>query len=500
MTALLTVKTLPRLGTKAASKAVRLAALCLPLLAVGCANLSASRSQFAQQTLAATQPLQAPPQWQAPLPHNGTLTDLSRWWQSMGDPLLVDLIEAGQNVSPTLASAKSRIALARAARVAAGAALLPTLDGSLAASRGATQPPAPVATTLQGGLQAAWEIDLFGGNRSANEAALARYESAQAQWHDARVSVAAEVANQYLNLRACEQQLALTRSDASSRQETARLSALTTRAGFTAPAQDALARASAAEAGSRVTQQRGQCDLDLKVLVALTALPEPELRKKLAVALVPVAQEAAKLIASIPADALMQRPDIFSAARDVLAASLDVRSTQAQAYPRLSLNGSIGALNLRAGGSSDGYTTWSIGPLALSMPLFDGGRRAANTDAAQARFEASQALYRARVLLAVREVEQALVNLQSTAARSDDTQAAAEGYRAAFDATQASFKAGLSSLPQLEDARRTALAADTVQLTLQRDRMLAWVALYRAAGGGWQASAPAAPAHAGSQQ
>ena len=500
MTALLTVKTLPGLGTKAASKAIRLVALCLPLLAGGCANLSALPDPAAQQALAAARSLSVPLQWQAPLPHNGTLSDLSRWWQSLGDPLLVELIDAAQNVSPTLASAKSRIAQARAARVAAGAALLPTLDASLTASRGATQPPAPVATTLQGGLQAAWEIDLFGGNRSANEAALARYESAQAQWHDARVSVAAEVANQYLNLRACEQQLALTRSDASSRQETARLSALTTRAGFTAPAQDALARASVAEAGNRVTQQRGQCDLDLKALVALTALPEPELRKKLAVALVPVAQEATRLIASIPADALMQRPDIFSAARDVLAAGLDVRSTQAQAYPRLSLNGSIGALNLRTGGSSDGYTTWSIGPLALAVPLFDGGRRAANTDAAQARFEESQALYRARVLLAVREVEQALVNLQSTAARSDDTQAAAEGYRAAFDATQASFKAGLSSLPQLEDARRTALAADTVQLTLQRDRMLAWVALYRAAGGGWQAPAPAAPAHACSQQ
>ena len=500
LTVKVTAKALPGLGTRPAPKAIRLVALCLPLLAVGCANLPALPNPAAQQTLAAARSLQVAPQWQAPLPHNGTLADLSRWWQSLGDPLLVELIDAAQNASPTLASAKSRIAQARAARVAAGAALLPTLDASLAASRGATQPSAPVATTLQGGLQVAWEIDLFGGNRSANEAALARYESAQAQWHDARVSVAAEVANQYLNLRACEQQFALTRADASSRQETARLSALTTRAGFTAPAQDALARASAAEAGNRVTQQRGQCDLDLKVLVALTALPEPELREKLAVALVPIAQEAAISIARIPADALMQRPDIFSATRDVLAASLDVRSTQAQAYPRLSLNGSIGALNLRTGGASDGYTTWSIGPLALSVPLFDGGRRAANTDAAAARLEEAQALYRARVLLAVREVEQALVNLQSAAARSDDTQAAAQGYRAAFEATQASYKAGLASLPQLEDARRTALAADTVQLTLQRDRMLAWVALYRAAGGGWQAPAPGTAALAGSRQ
>ena len=470
---------------------LRLAALLLPLLTAGCAT---------RQTPPEAVTAAAPAQWQTPLPHNGTLKDLSQWWQSLGDPLLVELIEAAQNVSPTLASATSRIAQARAARATAGAALLPTLDASLAASRGLTQPPLPLASTVQGGLQAAWEIDLFGGNRAATDAAQARYESAQAQWHDARVSVAAEVANQYINLRACALQLALTLTDANSRRETARLSALTTRAGFTAPAQDALARASAAEAGNRVTQQRGQCDLDLKVLVALTAASEPELRQKLATALAakaPMAinsiatnSMAAMSIASIPAQTLAQRPDVFSAGRNVAAARLDVSSNQAQAYPRLSLNGSIGALRFFGNAAGDGYTTWSIGPLALSVPLLDGGRRAANVDAARARFEEAAALYQARVRQAVREVEQALVNLQSTAARNDDTQTAALGYRAAFEAAQARFAAGLSSLPELEDARRTTLAADTVQLALQRDRELAWVALYRAAGGGWQGGCP----------
>jgi outer membrane protein TolC len=95
-------------------------------------------------------------------------------------------------------------------------------------------------------------------------------------------------------------------------------------------------------------------------------------------------------------------------------------------------------------------------------------------------------LYRARVRQAVREVEEVLVNLQSTAARSNDTQLAAEGYRAAFKATQARYDSGLASLPELEEARRTALGADIAVLSLERERQLAWVALYRAAGGGWQ--------------
>jgi len=462
--------------------------LCLALMATGCANL---------QSPPATVTLQAPPQWQMPLPHNGQLADLSQWWQRVGDPLLVQLIEAAQTVSPSVASAASRIAQARAAQVISGAALLPTLDASLSASRGVTQPGVPVATVVQGGLQAAWEIDLFGGNRASSSAAQARQDSAQALWHDARVSVAAEVANQYIGLRACEQQLALARQDATSRSETARLSALTTRAGFTAPAQDALARASAAEASNRVTQQVAQCDVLVKAMVALTALPEPDLRKnmeKQALALAERSPLATILIASIPAQALAQRPDVFSAERDVAAASFDVGASQAQRYPRLGLSGSVGAMSYSTGGVSNDFTTWSIGPLTLSLPLFDGGRRTANVDAAQARYDEAAALYRARVRLAVREVEEALVKLQSAAAQSDNTQVAAEGYRASFKAAQARYASGLGSLPELEDARRTALAADTALLALQRDRMLAWVALYRAAGGGWSPMAPTPPA------
>ena len=122
------------------------------------------------------------------------------------------------------------------------------------------------------------------------------------------------------------------------------------------------------------------------------------------------------------------------------------------------------------------------------MPIFDGGRRAANVDAAQARYDEAAALYRARVRQAVREVEEALVQLQSTAARQTDTARAVDGYRASFTATQARFDAGLASLVELEDARRTLLAAQTTATALQGERMAAWIALYRAAGGAWKQS------------
>jgi outer membrane protein, multidrug efflux system len=289
-------------------------------------------------------------------------------------------------------------------------------------------------------------------------------------------------------LRTCERLVLVAQNDTTSRAETARLSDLSAKAGFTAPGTAALARASAAEANARLTQQRAQCELDRKALVALSGLPEPDLKQKAAQVPVPWPYEATLSIASVPAEALAQRPDVFSAARDVAAASADVGQADAQRYPRLSLSGSVGALQLRSGGVSSDFTTWSIGPLALSLPLWDGGRRAANVDAARARYDEAAALYRAKVRQAVREVEEALVNLQSSADRGTDAATAATGYRDSFTATEARYKGGLASLVELEDARRTALAAETALLQLQRERIAAWIALYRSTGGGWSAT------------
>lgn len=426
-----------------------------------------------------------PTGWQAPLPHGGSVEDLARWWARVDDPLLVELIESAQAVSPGMAQARSRIAQARATQVASRAALGPSLDGQASASRGFNEQVRSTATTAQAGLQASWELDLFGGNAATKAAADERLAGAQALWHEARVSVAAEVALQVSSLRSCLQQLDVAVRDARSREETSRLSGLSERAGFTAPATAALARASAAEAAARVSQQRTQCDVDTKALVALTGWEEPRLRTRLTALPAQAAPDALFAIAALPAQVLAQRPDVYSAEREVAAASAEVGSAQAQRYPRLALSGSVGAGWVRTGGVTTDLSTWTIGPLALSVPILDGGRRAAQVDAAQARYEEAAALYRARVRQAVAEVEQALVRLQGTAERSVSARTAAEGYRASFNATEARWRGGLASLVELEDARRTALAAENALVALQHERMAAWVALYRAAGGGW---------------
>lgn len=457
---------------------MQLAVLSVAALAAGCAMPPAPLAQ---------QPL--PAQWHAPLPHNGSLGDLSRWWEQQGDPLLARLIAAAQEASPTVAAARSRIVQAESVRTATGGALLPSLDATGSIGRNSAQPPQPLGTTSQAALQTAWEIDVFGARRAARDAAAARLEGAQAGWHDARVSVAAEVANQYFGLRACRRQLAIAESDATSRNEIARLSELSAGAGFQAPATAALARATAAEGNARLVQQRGQCEIELKSLVALTAIPEPELRARFDGS--SPAPESAQAIAidRLPAAVLAQRPDLFGAGREVAAAAFEVAGAQAQRYPRLTLAGSVGIANFRGGGLNADLETWSVGPLALNLPLFDGGRRAAEVEAARARYEEAAANFRARARQAVREVEEALVNLQSTASRSADVATAAEGYRRSFNAAESRYRNGLASLIELEETRRTLLAAETAVVTLERERRAAWIALYRAAGGGWNAPA-----------
>ena len=467
---------------------IRLALAALPLALAAC---SITRPPSAVEA-------PVPAQWQTPLaaakPHAGALPVLADWWRQAGDPVLDALIAAAQAASPTVASAAARIVEARAARVQAGAAMAPTLDGTLSLSRGNSlsgtgggggSASLPTFTNAQAGLQASWELDLFGGLAAGRDAAGARLDASQAQWHDARVAVAAETANTYFAERACARQLEVAASDAASRRESARLTDLSSRAGFAAPADAALARASAADASARLTQQRTQCALMRQALVALTGWDAAVLAQRLDARPTDLALPALQAVDSVPARALAQRPDVYAAELAVAAASADTGAAQAQRYPRLSLSGNIAALHVRGGGAAETLNSWSIGPLQLTLPIFDGGTRAANAEAAQARYDEAVALYRAKVRQGVREVEEALLRLQDSDLRATDADSAVTNYQASFDAAKSRYDSGLASLFELEDARRTLFAAQTARVALQRERAEAWVALYRALGGGW---------------
>ena len=449
---------------------------------------------------------QAASRWQASMPlvpHGGSTAQLVNWWTHLGDPVFDELMQAAQNGSATLASALTRVAQARTGAARADNALSPQLNLNAQASRAVQAPKAPPATSLSAGLQASWEIDLLGGNRAALNAAQLRARGAELGWHEARVAVAAEMASSYIGYRYCEHLLALLQRDAASRNETSRLADLTAKAGFSAPATAQLARASSFDAANSVSATQAQCDAQIKTLVALSGLQETALREKLKankeVAGKLAAQSAMFSIASsvtqLPAQLLAQRPDIASAQLDVTAAALDIRSADAARYPSLSLNGSIGAGSTRQMGVTSEGLTWGIGPVALNLPLTNQAVTRSNTEAAVAAYNEAVITLQAKARQAVREVETALVDLNAAKERGTQTQAAAEGYSASLAATQSRYRAGLASLVELEDARRTALFAQQNQLSVERDRIAAWIALYRATGGGWtqESTAPAVP-------
>ncbi|MBM3366322.1 MAG: efflux transporter outer membrane subunit [Betaproteobacteria bacterium] len=447
-----------------------------------------------------------PARWFAPLPgegalaHDGQIASLADWWRQQQDPVLLVLIDAAQAASSSISAARSRIAQANAERLAAAGALRPTVDAGVSAQRRSAFPPFPGGNVYQGSVQASWEIDVFGANRMALDAAQRRAQGAEASWHEARVSVAAETANQYYAFRACRRLLVLAEADVTSRAEIARLTELAANAGFQSAANAALTRASVADGRSQVTALRAQCDVDVKALVMLTGLDERDLRTQLEGVSVALPLPAPVPLTELPAATLAQRPDVYAAAQQVAAASSEVGSAEARRYPRLSLSGSIGRNRFETADGNFNLSSWTVGPVAFSLPIFDSNRRRANVAAAAARYEEAASGYHAVVRRAVREVEESLVNLDSIAARSNDAQIAIDGYTASFDAARLRYQLGLSSLIELEEARRSKLAAETGLVTLQRERVAAWIALYRAAGGGWQspantgrASADAAP-------
>ncbi|MDE2600683.1 MAG: efflux transporter outer membrane subunit [Rhodocyclaceae bacterium] len=462
---------------------LRTLTLLFPLLLSGCALFQDHFSKTEGMTAADAK---LPTQWQAPLPHDGKVSDLRQWWTQFDDPLLNELIAAAEANSPSVATARSRLYQARATSVGAFGTLLPKLDANLSGSRGQQDIRFPAGTATSAGLAASWEIDLFGGASAASDAASLRYSGAQADWHLARVSLAADVATSYIGLRACEASLEQRQGDAGSRRETARLTGINAEAGLESPANAALARASAAQGNTVLTQQRAQCEINVKALVALTAIDEPTLRQKLGAMTSHIPEPASIAVGAVPAAALAQRPDVYSATQAVLAASADVSNLQAQRLPRISLAGNIGHSRFSSDTATIDGRVWTLGPLTVTLPLFDAGLRRANVDTGRARYDEAVINYGAKLRGAVREVEEALINLQSANDRAADAQVAVDGFAASFKGVEARQRNGLASLFELEDARRSLITARIALIEVQRDRVNAWVSLYRALGGGWK--------------
>lgn len=438
-----------------------------------------------------------PEQWHARLPHGGELSALTQWWRQFDDPLLAELVDTAQKQHPSLDAALGAVREARAALTASRSGFLPQIrgNGSMTRSSGSGDAggtdTAPF-TLYNGSLDASWELDLFGGTRRSLESSRARLQAAEADWHEARVSLAAEVADAYVERRYCERLLALYRDTLESRRATERLTALKLKAGFVAPADEAQARAGSYQSENQLIAQEGICQQNLNRLAQLTALPVAQLEARLAAATADEAARAAgsgipvpvqPAVPAVPAALLSQRPDLMSAERALAAANANIGVAVASRLPSLSLMGSIGINHLAHTGQD--VRSWSWSP-QLSLPIFEGGAGVARVETARAQYDQALARYRSRVLVAVQEVEDALTRVDAAVRRAEAARQAEANYSVLLASQENRYRLGATSLLDLEDTRRLALASREALAAVEMEISRAWIALYKAAGGGWR--------------
>lgn len=428
----------------------------------------------------------APP-WQAALAHGGKIENLTRWWERLNDPLLNELIVAAEQDSPSLDMALAKINEARANETASSGTFYPALSAGASSTRSrmAFGQQVILQTNNKLGFDASWELDLFGKNRRAREAAQARFGASEATWHDARTSLAAEVAEAYVERRGCEAGMAHAAQLQQSRAVLAELTAIKADAGLTSPLDAATAQADAAESASAYSAKQGDCARVLNRLVALSGMSAPTLQAHLEARQGQLPEPSTGEVGEVVAHVLRQRPDVAIAEFNLAAASADIGVSKAALYPSLTLTGSVADNRIRQGNQSVLVPTWSFGP-SLSIPLFSGGRAQAALDAAQARYDYALATYQQTVRQAVREVEDSLTRLNVANERAAYAAVSAQKNQQLLQAGEARHAAGLANRFMLENTRRVALQAQDTATASAKETLSAWIALYKALGGGWE--------------
>lgn len=432
-----------------------------------------------------------PTNWHAQTSTSERRADLQQWWLQFDDPLLSELILSSHDNNPTLEQADARVRQTRAAFDSSSAAFLPSisLKGSSTRSNGtgvaSTQGGDAAQTLVAGTLSSSLDLDLFGGTRRSVEGTAARVAASQQDAYESRVVLTANVADAYVARRQCEALLLLNEIDLSSRLATQNLTAKKIVAGFSAAADALRSEALVAEGRSLLRNQKGLCARYINQLVALTGIEPAALEMRLQPGMAIIPAPATTSIAPIPAAVLSQRPDIASLERKLAAASADIGVAEANRLPQLGLAGLIGINSLRIADSVIRFDTWSFYP-SLSLPVFDGGRSAAQVSSARARYDEMLAMYRQTLRLAVKEVEDALVRVDTVIQREKAAELAALRYQQYFDMKTVQYRVGATNLLDLEDARRIAVASKQSLAAVHLERAQSWIALFKSVGGGWQ--------------
>ncbi|MGE0719164.1 MAG: efflux transporter outer membrane subunit [Alphaproteobacteria bacterium] len=426
--------------------------------------------------------------WRGPAPAEG-VPPPPDWWHAFGSAELDRLSEAAQAGNLDIAAAVARIEQADAQVRAAGAPLLPALDLSINAAR-SRQGGGVVANRIGLTLSASYEIDFWGKNRAGQRAAEWTAAATRYDRETVALTVAAGVANAYLQLLAAQDRMKTAEANLGIAQRG--LDAIRARNSVgTATALDVAQQESVVlQQRAAVPPLRQQIRQNGNALAILTGRPPADLDvaggSLYALAVPAVA-------AGLPSELLVRRPDIRRSEAALRAAEADVVVARAALFPSISLTASGGYQSTAlASLFGPGAAAWSVGA-GLLQPLFDGGRLEAQLAQQRARFGELLQSYRQTVIGAFRDVEDALVAIQETAQQERLQEAVVATARRAFDISTARLREGTIDLLTLLNTQQTLFQAQDQLTQLRLARLQAAVGLYQALGGGWNDAGVAVP-------
>jgi len=465
----------------------------------GCAGVG-PKYQRPQQTPPAQFVAASP--WKEAAP--GDLLARGNWWELFGDAALDHLEQQAHKNSPRLHAAASRVDQARAIAGTFDAAVLPRVDlGIDAARQGVSEHRVDQPSKRPGNfaydtnwfrvpLYVSYELDLWGKLRNRIAAADARVEAAQAGYQTVLLTLESEIAQTYFALRTTDEDLRILKRNLELRQRAFDLVLVRTRGGLASELDlariDTELRTTEADLQG-ATRRR----IELQNALAVLSGQAPE---EFQLAEQPLDLKPPVIPVGLPADLLERRPDIAEAERLLMARNAEIGVARAAYFPSITLTGAIGfeSTDLSTLLNPESLI-WTIGA-AIAQPLFDAGRNRSNVERAQALFNENLAQYRERLLVAFQEVENSLSGLSILQQQYELQSRAVVSAQRAEQLAAARYKTGLVIVLEVIDAQRTRLQTERARLQTLNQQMLASVALIKALGGGWNATALAQKARA----
>jgi NodT family efflux transporter outer membrane factor (OMF) lipoprotein len=427
---------------------------------------------------------------------------LAAWWTALGDEQLTSLIDRAVQGSKTVQQAIARVKEARARRGAAIAPLFPSFSASAGKSRvtndfsssgnngvggnsglGPNSNFGSDADIYSAGLDASWEIDLFGGRRRSIESATAELAASQADLRDALVTLIGDVALNYLSVRTSQARLTFAESNLESQRQLTEITRWRNEAGLVTSLDVEQANSNYQQILAQIPSLESTLSEAMnRVAVLIGQQPgtlNTELVERKAIPPAPV-----DIVAGAPADLLRRRPDIRAAERRLASQTAAVGVAVAELYPSLSLTGSIGYQSPDSSKVFDGDRTNRFG-ISLNLPIFRGGALVENVRAQKAVVEQARATYESTVLSAFEEVENDLTAWSNEQRRHDALVSAVDSARRAADLALQEYNSGIVDFEVVLNANRQLISLEDSLAVSDGERTGNLVRLYKALGGGW---------------